>query len=196
MLYECKDCRYVTERKSNYDKHLNSKKHLSKCLPVNIISDKYNREELLEQIKKECDGRMEAMTDIVIESDVTAFDKLLMAYHEMCNRTDYDEDKYKYIIRHNIKQLLFVTNHSNRIANELIEFKEIANKFYDRVNELEYVNSILIEHRSRYLEYKTENDSLKKELEELKACHNQMPQNPLCKCCSLNLSSSDSNKSP
>jgi len=44
MIYECKDCRYVTEKKSSYDKHLKSKKHLSKCLPVKMetISDKKN----------------------------------------------------------------------------------------------------------------------------------------------------------
>ena len=187
MIYECKDCRYVTEKKSSYDKHLKSKKHLSKCLPVKMetISDKkneYNREELIEKINKECKGHMGAMTDIVIEADVSAFDKLLMAYHEMCNRKDYDVEKYKYIIRYNIKQLLYVTNHYNKISDELIEVKKIANKFYDRVNEVEYINDILLENNSKYLKYKSENDTLKKELEELKAS-----QNLLCKSCLLTL---------
>ena len=45
-------------------------------------------------------------------------------------------------------------------------------------------------------DYKERWQTATKELEELKACHTQMSQSPLCKCCSQDLSSSDSNKSP
>ena len=45
-------------------------------------------------------------------------------------------------------------------------------------------------------DYKSRWQTATKELEELKSCHSQMSQSPLCKVCSLNLSSEDSNKSP
>jgi prefoldin subunit 5 len=45
-------------------------------------------------------------------------------------------------------------------------------------------------------DYKTRWETATKELEELKSCHTQMSQSPLCKVCSQDLSSVGSNKSP
>jgi hypothetical protein len=66
MIYECECCRYVSDKKGNYDRHLLSKKHNDKNIvsKKNIIEEKVEND--YEKVKNEIRQPTPGRTDMVI----------------------------------------------------------------------------------------------------------------------------------
>jgi hypothetical protein len=190
-MHECKECMFSTEKKSVYNKHMKSEEHkkvleLLKEEETYTITKKdkekegYIYEEVIEKVIDECKRDCLFMLPINVKGSDNILEAMLLNYYEIENNQNQSyNSKYKTIVKHNLCRTIELLYRYESLDEECLINKYMLQLMWKELKET-----------------KTENGSLKKELEELKASHNQMSQNLLCKVCSQDLSSDDSNKSP
>jgi hypothetical protein len=185
MNYECKCCRYITDKKSSYDKHLTSKKHIKKSIEPPKESDYekvkneirqpipgrtdmiintdqmrrlgYNKEKLLNELRDEI---ITPMTHIEIKEEVPMIDHLLMSYYVMSCLEEYDDEKFKYIVKHNMGFIAILLDRYN-------EAKDEARNVYENMSEH------LAVYRKRAIMAELELEHLNAQIEKAKASHSQ-----------------------
>jgi hypothetical protein len=185
MIYECKCCRYVTDKKSSYDNHLTSKKHKKNNIEPPKESDYekvkkeirqpipgrtdmvinadqmmrlgYNKEKVLNELREEI---ITPMTHIEFKEDVSLIDQVLMSYYVMSCLEEYDDEKFKYIVKYNMGFIAVLFDRYN-------EAKDETKNVYENMAEH------LAVYRKRAIMAELEVEHLNNQIEKAKASRNQ-----------------------
>jgi hypothetical protein len=164
-MYECKRCNYITEVKSNYNRHLNSKKHLKKTYRCNVcdyatdLKADYKRHM---RTLKHKDNVRKPKSSVLKENTKTKF-KMEAYICEYCEREfkstkglnqhmkycDYNEHSSSInILKSDMKRMLGSVEELNKktltsiqnISNSVVPQNIVINNTFNTFNILNYLN--------------------------------------------------------
>lgn len=200
-VYECECCRFFTDKKSNYARHLSSKRHNDKYKETtNILMKKmeeikkeendyekvknevrqpipgrtdivitpeqikrlgYNKEKVLNELREE--NRISPMSHIDIQDDIPLLDQLLTSYYVMSCLEEYDDEKFKYLMKYNTGYIALLYDKYTRLKEDTKKTLELYENMIEQATIF----------RRRAIMAEVELDHLKIQVEKAKASHNQ-----------------------
>lgn len=183
--YECKECSFKSNKKTVYNKHMKSEEHKKLLDSINEnsnitikkedkIKEGYNREEVLEMVKQEYIEDSLFMLPFNVEGDdMDIIDAMLLVYFEITKNknTEYQDNKYKYIVKHNLCRTIGILE-SRRIIKS--NYEKTEDKLKELQGILKYMYNDLCEYKKIITKLEKENDKLKDENEALKI-HQSIP---------------------
>jgi hypothetical protein len=202
MIYECKCCRFVTDKKSNYGNHLKTKRHKDKNIestnniikkmeeikkvendyekvkneirqpipgrtdivitPEQIKRLGYNKEKVLNELRDE-EKIISPMSHIDIQDDIPLLDQLLTSYYVMSCLEEYDDEKFKYLMKYNTGYIALLFDKYTRLKDETKKILEMYENMKEHAANF----------RRRAIMAEVELEHLNLQIEKAKASHNQ-----------------------
>jgi hypothetical protein len=157
MSFKCNYCNFITEKKSNYKRHLSTKKHISNVKCIETETDGYRRKQT------ETDGYRRKHISTNVNIEYNGFEckyccKLInnsknMSYHYINTCMNIpDKIKNRYIIKHNnnkktkdkLELIEYRTNGSSKTINNTMNNNTMNNNTTNNTTNNTVINNLII----------------------------------------------------